>query len=282
MHAVRDRVLGESLTGFVRFAWFSERVDQTTDCCAVLDLRQYTLHPGQRDTLIEIFDEAFVEGQEAEGMHICGQFRDLDDPDRFVWLRGFADLPSRAEALTNFYGGPIWRARSQAANATMVDSDNALLLKPVDRGPAYPRLDSPRPPVGATEIPQSVIAATVCHLESGPGGSGGAPGGPAGADGFREFFTGQVAPVLTDAGAEQVAIFETLAASNNFPALPLRDETVLVWFARFADDATYEAHRRGLRSSGVWRDKLLPEILDRSAAAPQELRLRPTARSQFR
>jgi hypothetical protein len=31
-------------------------------CCAVLDLRQYTLHPGQRDTLIGIFDEAFVEG----------------------------------------------------------------------------------------------------------------------------------------------------------------------------------------------------------------------------
>lgn len=257
----------------------------------MLDLRQYTLHPGQRDTLIEIFDEAFVEGQEAEGMHICGQFRDLDDPDRFVWLRGFADLESRAEALTNFYGGPIWRARSQAANATMVDSDNALLLKPVDRGPAYPLLDSPRPPIGATEIPSSVIAATVYHLAAGPagpggsggsGGSGGASGGTAGVDGFREFFTEHVAPVLSDAGAEQVAIFETLAASNNFPALPLRDETVLVWFARFADDAAYEAHRRELRTSGIWRDKLLPEIHDRSIAAPQELRLRPTARSQFR
>ena len=26
------------------------------ECCAVVDLRQYTLHPGQRDTLIELFD----------------------------------------------------------------------------------------------------------------------------------------------------------------------------------------------------------------------------------
>ncbi|WP_233609888.1 hypothetical protein [Corallococcus sp. AB049A] len=60
-------------------------------CCSVFELRQYTLHPGQRDVLISLFDRAFIESQEATGMHIAGQFRDEDRPDRFVWMRGFRD-----------------------------------------------------------------------------------------------------------------------------------------------------------------------------------------------
>ena len=54
----------------------------------IVELRQYTLHPGKRDTLIELFDREFVETQEAVGIQVIGQFRNLDDPDQFVWLRG--------------------------------------------------------------------------------------------------------------------------------------------------------------------------------------------------
>ena len=57
-----------------------------SQCCAVVELRQYTLHPGARDTLVRLFDAHFVESQERCGMRVIGQFRDLDDPDRFVWL----------------------------------------------------------------------------------------------------------------------------------------------------------------------------------------------------
>ncbi|TCO43512.1 NIPSNAP protein [Kribbella antiqua] len=234
------------------------------DCCAVVDLRQYTLHPGRRDTLIEVFDEYFVEGQEAAGMHIVGQFRDLDDPDRFVWIRGFTDLPARAEALNAFYYGPVWREHSATANKTMIDSDNALLLQPVELRDGYPRLDSPR----GTSAPDSVIAGAVYHRASPD-------------DGFVEFFTDHVVPSLVAGGAEPVAVFETLVAENNFPALPLRDEVVLAWFARFPDDASYDDHRRRLAASPGWR-QVLGEIGSRSVKPPQELRLRPTARSQFR
>ncbi|MFF0271604.1 NIPSNAP family protein [Kribbella sp. NPDC004536] len=235
------------------------------ECCAVVDLRQYTLHPGQRDTLIELFDEHFVEGQEATGMHIAGQFRDLDDPDRFVWIRGFRDLPARAEALNSFYYGPVWRAHAAAANATMIDSDNALLLKPVRLGPGYPALDSPRPAARAA----SVIAGAVYHRGAAD-------------DGFVEYFADHVAPVLTATGAEPVAVFESLVAENNFPGLPLRAEVVLAWFARFPGVAAYDEHRRQLAASRVWHEQVLPELVCRSAKAMQELRLSPTARSQFR
>lgn len=102
-------------------------------CCPVVELRQYTLHPGTRDTLVRIFDEHFVESQERCSMRVIGQFRDLDDPDRFVWLRGFPDMEARTRALEAFYGGPVWKEHSPAANATMVDHTNGLLLKPADR-----------------------------------------------------------------------------------------------------------------------------------------------------
>ncbi|MFL6248081.1 MAG: NIPSNAP family protein [Thermoanaerobaculia bacterium] len=98
----------------------------------VFELRQYTLHPGKRDALIELFEREFLEPQEACGMSIPGQFRDLDDPDRFVWFRGFPDMPRRKEALTCFYGGPVWKANRDAANATMIDSDDVLLLRLVE------------------------------------------------------------------------------------------------------------------------------------------------------
>ncbi|PYL74556.1 MAG: hypothetical protein DMF26_10535, partial [Verrucomicrobia bacterium] len=55
---------------------------QPQTCCPIVELRQYTLHPGKRDVLIDLFDREFVESQEALGMKIIGQFRDLDNPNR--------------------------------------------------------------------------------------------------------------------------------------------------------------------------------------------------------
>jgi hypothetical protein len=98
---------------------------------SVVELRQYTLLPGRRDELIDVFDRELVETQEACGMRVLGQFRDEDRPDRFVWLRWFADMEARREALTAFYGGPVWREHGPAANVTMVDWDDVLLLEPL-------------------------------------------------------------------------------------------------------------------------------------------------------
>ena len=106
--------------------------------CPVVELRQYTLQPGQRDVLIDLFDRELVETQEAAGMAILGQFRDLDEPDRFVWLRGFDGMTSRAQALARFYGGPAWKTHSAHANATMIDSDNVLLLRPATAHSGFP------------------------------------------------------------------------------------------------------------------------------------------------
>src|SRR5664279_4835818 len=123
----------------------------TSRCCPVIELRQYTLKPGQRDVLIDLFEREFVETQEAVGMHLIGQFRDLGRPDRFVWIRGFPDMPSRAQSLQAFYGGPVWQANRDAANATMIDSDNVLLLRPVSAESGFAASVAARAPVGSNE-----------------------------------------------------------------------------------------------------------------------------------
>src|SRR6185437_1104425 len=96
--AVRQGIVGHmtSLAGPLSVPVPSVRA-MTAIADRVVELRQYTLVPGRRDELIELFDRELIETQEKCGMRILGQFRDLDEPDHFVWLRSFADLPSRRD-----------------------------------------------------------------------------------------------------------------------------------------------------------------------------------------
>jgi hypothetical protein len=126
-----------------------------------LELRQYTLHPGGRDTLIELFEREFIESQEALGMTLIGQFRALDNPYGFVWLRGFPDMARRPPALAAFYGGPIWQAQRAAANDTMIDSDNVLLLRQARPDSGFSLGQVERQPPGATEIPAGLVLAAI-------------------------------------------------------------------------------------------------------------------------
>src|SRR5204862_8326427 len=144
----------------------SECLKEEQLCCPIVELRQYTLHPGKRDVLIDLFDREFIEPQEAVGIKVIGQFRDVDDPDRFVWLRGFRDMPSRARALEDFYGGPVWKAHREAANATMVDSDNVLLLRPASPTAEFSLVKGERPPIGASAVPNGLVVATSYYFDA--------------------------------------------------------------------------------------------------------------------
>lgn len=41
----------------------------------VYELRQYTLHPGQREVLIELFERELVDTQREVGIEVIGPFR---------------------------------------------------------------------------------------------------------------------------------------------------------------------------------------------------------------
>jgi hypothetical protein len=174
-------------------------VDSRDRAITVVELRQYTLKPGRRDDLIELFERRLIEPQDAVGAHVLGYFRDLDEPDRFVWLRGFADMASRKRALEAFYGGEVWKAHAGAANDTMIDSDDVLLLRPVGKS---------TPEGGAG---RGVVTATVYLFSE-----------PVAAETLRAFTDG-------DRGASPAMLLVTEPSENDFPSLPVREgENVVV------------------------------------------------------
>lgn len=220
----------------------------------IVELRQYMLHPGKRDVLIDLFDREFVESQEAVGVTLIGQFRDVDDPDRFVWLRGFQDMTTRAQSLQAFYGGPVWKAHREAANATMIDSDNVLLLRPARAGSGFSTDGGVRPPRDVTAAPPGRVFATIYSLRTGDGNA------------MLDYFDRMLAPALTDLGAAILGLFVTEASLNTFPALPVREnESVFIWFAGLLD-ASADLDVSDAEAPGI-------------IASPQRLRLMPTPRS---
>jgi hypothetical protein len=171
----------------------------------IVELRRYTLREGRRDELIDLFDREFVESQEELGMAVRGQFRDLDRPDQFVWLRGFPDMHARRTGLTAFYSGPVWKEHGPAANATMLNVDNVLLLREVVPVPVLDR--------GAAD-PESVLHATIWYW-SGP------------------FTDPTEHPDDAEHPDDTVAVLRTEYAPNDFPALPVREgEHALVRLTR--------------------------------------------------
>ena len=236
----------------------------------VVELRQYTLKPGQREVLVGIFEQNFVEEQEKHDARLIGQFRDLDRPDRFVWLRGFPDMAVRLRMLTDFYGGAAWKAKAGEANQTMIDSDNVLLLRPA--GVRFPPADDSRPPLGSTAESAALIAVTVFPVASAEAELE-----------LLDFLRGDAAAVAAQDGRRVVAELRTSPEVNDFPGLPVREgEHVVVTVVAFDDAATHEAYRERLRSSPEWTGKVRPELLARLAGEPERLRLQPTPRSWLR
>lgn len=213
----------------------------------VVELRRYTLHPGRRDELIDLFERELLEPQEAAGMTIIGQFRDLDHPDTFTWLRSFPDMPARRRALDAFYGGRVWTAHRDAANATMIDSDDVHLLRGVER-----RSSLGAPPVTVQPASPARRFAVVVVRPS--------PVSTA-LDVQRRLHVPDWAPVLS---------LTTLRAENDVPRLPVHDHDVAVAVVA-ATDADAVVDVAGVRSR-----------LGALAAEVSAWRLHPTERSRLR
>jgi hypothetical protein len=157
-------------------------------------------------------------------------------------------METRTRALEAFYGGPVWKEHGPAANATMVDHTNVLLLKPAGRTAGFrfdPRL---RPEPESPVIAGGVVIATIDHLS-----------GPAVPD---------AAAVPGDAReAAVLARLVTEPARNPFVRLPVReDANVLVTFFSYATADAY--HPSPVLGPGVHRR--------------EHLRLQPTRRSCLR
>src|SRR5262249_31747460 len=154
-----------------------------------------------------------------------------------------------------------------AANATMIDSDNVLLLRPASPTSGFQLEQAKRAPIGSSVNREDLLVATIYHL-----------GKTKGAD-FAAFFERELQPRLTKAGVSVLASFVTETHPNTFPRLPVRETAnVFVWFARFLNRKAYEKSAAAIGES--MREKegagKLPDLI---VDQPGILVLSPAARS---
>jgi NIPSNAP len=263
----RHLLAGAAATAVVGNLWPKTQAVSDIAADGVLELRQYTLRKGQRDTLIAMFEARFIEPQNALGAHVIGTFRDLDDPDRFVWIRGFRDMAMRQQALEAFYREPVWQANKAAVNATIIDSDNVLLLRPggPDQGFALRSAQTAR---GASE---AIVGASICYLASTDTME------------FAQFFQQSMLPKLASVGAQPIACLVSEESPNTFSRLPVREhERTFVWFTRWPSSAAEEAFAARWSAQSGWRDAAPETVLPALMRKPERLRLTPTQRSDLR
>lgn len=170
----------------------------------LFELRSYLAQPGQRDVLIGMFEDLFLDAYQAGGTRIVGTFRSLDHADRWVWLRAFPDAASRGARLRNFYDGQIWKRNADACNATIHDVDEAWLLHETAAG----GFD------------------TVCAA-------------PRGSQAARAVYVVAIHPL--GGGAHPAATFVSDHGENSYPRQPVHSQSVFAAVRRFESRAAYES-----------------------------------------
>ena len=227
----------------------------------VFELRRYTLKPGAREALIDVFDSHLVETQEAALMSVVCQFRDPAAPDQFVWFRGFADQATRTHALPAFYDGPVWAEHGPAADETMLEWHDVLMLKPAAPGTGFDTSSLRRLPPGTVDLEDGhPYLAAVHHLE------------PGATDDAAALVAKAIADAVRATGGEVLASLISDRSENGFAHLPVREgECVAVTLVRPAVPQAIPALEAILRATARGAGR-----------APDIARLLPTARSLLR
>ena len=240
--------------------------DFSPDEGGTLELRNYLLEGGRTADFIRYFEEHFLASQRDEGMHVLGQFEVVDRPDRFVWMRGFADMTARRRGLEGFYGGACWLARRSAANAMMREHHDVHLLRPLgslermtagvspgDRAAEPPGLAPPSTGLVAVDFYRA--AGALARLV--------------------EVFGERVHAALVEHEHQVLGRFVAELTPNDYPRLPVvQDPALLVVVTAYRDRAHHARLSAERRVPADVRALLTADVAT--------LLLRPTARSIVR
>jgi hypothetical protein len=95
----------------------------------IVEVRTYRIKPGRRAEFINFFEARSVPALQSLGMKILGPLLDLENPDTFVFLRGFPSLEERDRMKDAFYEGPLWKGELEAIAMPMLESYSVILTE---------------------------------------------------------------------------------------------------------------------------------------------------------
>lgn len=106
----------------------------------IVEVRSYRIKPGRREEFIEFFETRAVPAQRAHGMKILGPLLDLENPNKFVFLRSFPSLDELDRMKTAFYEGELWKNELESIAMPLIESYDVILC---ETSPGYV-FDGPR------------------------------------------------------------------------------------------------------------------------------------------
>jgi hypothetical protein len=95
----------------------------------IVEVRSYRIKPGRRQEFIKFFETRAVPALRSHGMQILGPLLDLENPNRFVWLRSFPSLEERDRMKEAFYEGELWKGELEAIAMPMLESYEVSLCE---------------------------------------------------------------------------------------------------------------------------------------------------------
>jgi hypothetical protein len=95
----------------------------------IVEVRSYRIKPGRRDEFIEFFETRSIPALRSYGMGVVGPFIDLENPNKFVWLRTFPSLEERERMRDVFYGGDPWKSELEDIAMPMLESYDVILCE---------------------------------------------------------------------------------------------------------------------------------------------------------
>jgi hypothetical protein len=95
----------------------------------IVEVRSYRVKPGRRAEFIQFFETRAVPAQRSLGMKIYGPLLDLENPNKFVFLRSFPSLEERDRMKSAFYDGDLWKNELEAIAMPMIDSYDVILCE---------------------------------------------------------------------------------------------------------------------------------------------------------
>lgn len=95
----------------------------------IVEVRSYRIKPGRREEFLEFFEKRSIPALREHGMQVVGPFVDLENPNKFVWLRIFPSLDERERMRTEFYEGDLWKNELEAIAMPMLESYDVVLCE---------------------------------------------------------------------------------------------------------------------------------------------------------
>src|SRR5213594_2036222 len=106
----------------------------------IVEVRSYRIKPGRREEFIQFFETRAVPALRSHGMKVLGPLLDLENPNKFVWLRSFPSLEERERMRSAFYEGALWKNEMEAVAMPILESYDVILCE-TSRGSVF---DAPR------------------------------------------------------------------------------------------------------------------------------------------